>query len=103
MRRPIRVSGSSETKTYGKSAAVRAHEKQQTLPRRSFFGKDTTERLHIFNVLQTRFSPTEALFSGKLSYTDIVRGRCLAGVDSISKGLPEFVSIDEEPNHEIVH
>src|SRR5438270_5236285 len=69
-----RVSGSSETKTYGKSAAVRAHEKQQTLPRRSFFGKDTTERLHIFNVLQTRFSPTEALFSGKLSYTDIARG-----------------------------
>src|SRR6266567_3165491 len=69
-----RVSGSSETKTYGKSAAVRAHEKQQTLPRRSFFGKDTTEILHIFNVLQTRFSPTEALFSGKLSYTDIARG-----------------------------
>jgi hypothetical protein len=29
--------------------------------------------------------------------------RCLTGVDSISKGLPEFVSIDEEPNHEIVH
>src|SRR5205823_5407147 len=74
MRRPIRVSGSSETKTYDKSAAVRAHEKQQTLPRRSFFGKDTTERLHIFNVLQTRFSPTEALFSGKLSYTDIANG-----------------------------
>ncbi len=71
---PLWVSGSSETKTYGKSAAVRAHEKQQTLPRRSFFGKDTTERLHIFNVLQTRFSPTEALFSGKLSYTDIARG-----------------------------
>src|SRR5439155_26381522 len=53
---------------------VKAHEKQQILPRRSFFGKDTTERLHIFNVLQTRFSPTEALFSGKLSYTDIARG-----------------------------
>ena len=30
-------------------------------------------------------------------------GRCLTGVDSISKELPEFVSIDEEPNHEIVH
>src|SRR6266571_8426598 len=29
--------------------------------------------------------------------------RCLTGVDSISKGLPEFVSIDEEPDHEIVH
>ena len=43
MRRPIRVSGSSETKTYGKSAAVRAHEKQQTLPRRSIFGKDIAD------------------------------------------------------------
>src|SRR5205085_11939027 len=31
------------------------------------------------------------------------RRRCLTGVDSISKRLPEFVSIDEEPNHEIVH
>ena len=30
-------------------------------------------------------------------------GRCLTGVDPSSKGLPEFVSIDEEPNHEIVH
>ena len=29
--------------------------------------------------------------------------RCLTGVDSSSKGLPEFVLIDEEPNHEIVH
>jgi len=29
--------------------------------------------------------------------------RCLTGVDSISKGLPEFVSIDEESKHEIVH
>ena len=33
----------------------------------------------------------------------LVGGRCLTGVDSISKGLPEFVSIDEEPNDEIVH
>src|SRR6266851_10387022 len=31
------------------------------------------------------------------------RRRCLTGVDSSSKRLPEFVSIDEEPNHEIVH
>ena len=29
--------------------------------------------------------------------------RCLTGVDSRSKGLSEFVSIDEESNHEIVH
>jgi hypothetical protein len=31
------------------------------------------------------------------------RWRCLTGVDSNSNGLSEFVSIDEEPNHEIVH
>ena len=30
-------------------------------------------------------------------------GRCLTGVDSDSNGLSEFVSIDEEPYHEIVH
>ena len=30
-------------------------------------------------------------------------GRCLTGVDTISKGLSEFVAIDEEANHEIVH
>ena len=29
-------------------------------------------------------------------------GRCLTGVDSRSKGLSEFVAIDEESNHEIV-
>jgi hypothetical protein len=31
------------------------------------------------------------------------RWRCLTGVDSNSNGLSEFVSIDAEPNHEIVH
>ena len=29
--------------------------------------------------------------------------RCLTGVDSRSKGSSEFVSIDEQSNHEIVH
>ena len=29
--------------------------------------------------------------------------RCVKGVDSRSKGAPEFVAIDEESNHEIVH
>jgi len=28
--------------------------------------------------------------------------RCAKGVDSRSKGTPEFVAIDEQPNHEIV-
>ena len=31
------------------------------------------------------------------------KGRCLTGVDSRSKELSKFVSIDEESNHEIVH
>ena len=30
-------------------------------------------------------------------------GRCLTGVDTRSQGLSEFVTIDEESNHEIVH
>src|SRR5262245_58503114 len=30
-------------------------------------------------------------------------GRCLTGVDTRSQGLSEFVSIDKESNHEIVH
>ena len=29
--------------------------------------------------------------------------RCVKGVDSRSKGTPEFVAIDEQPNHEIMH
>ena len=64
--RGIRVSGSSETKTYGKGATRREHEELPTLPRKSFFGKDTDERPRIFNVLQVLFSPTEVVFSGKL-------------------------------------
>jgi hypothetical protein len=46
-----RVSGSSEAKTYGKGVALREHEKQPTLPRRSFFGKDMNERSRVFNAL----------------------------------------------------
>jgi hypothetical protein len=50
---------------------AREHEKQSTLPRRSFFGKDTDERSRVFKELQVLFSPIGALFSGKLSYTSI--------------------------------
>src|SRR6266571_6193644 len=32
-----------------------------------------------------------------------LHGRCLTGVDSRSKGAPEFVAIDEQPYDEIVH
>jgi hypothetical protein len=38
-----RVSGSSETKPYGKGVAPREYEEQPTLPRRSIFGKDSDE------------------------------------------------------------
>jgi len=41
---PLWVSGSTETKTYGKSATVREYEEQQTLPSRGLFGKDADER-----------------------------------------------------------
>jgi hypothetical protein len=37
---------------------------------------------------------------GKVRYEE---GRCLTGVDSRAKGWSEFVAIDEEANHEIVH
>jgi hypothetical protein len=70
---PRRVSGSTETKTYGKGATRREHEEKHTLPRRSIFGKDSDERSCVFNMLQVLVSPTEALFSGKLSCTAIAR------------------------------
>src|SRR5262245_50267637 len=79
----MRVSGSSETKTYGKSVVMRAHKERPTLPRRSFFGKDNAERSHIVNVLQALFSPTEALVSGKLSCTAIARG-CRVSLEEAS-------------------
>jgi hypothetical protein len=72
-----RVSGSSETKTYGKSVTARKHEEELTLPRRSIFGKDTDKTPRVFNGLQVLVCPTEALFSGKLSCTAIA-GRCRA-------------------------
>jgi hypothetical protein len=65
-RAPRRVSGSSETKTYGKGVVLREHEEQHTLPRRSIFGKDLDKRSRIFKGLQVLFSPPEVLFSGKL-------------------------------------
>jgi len=43
-----RVSGSVETKTYGKDAVGRERKEKQTLPRRSLFGKDAEERLCLF-------------------------------------------------------
>jgi hypothetical protein len=71
----FQVSGSIETKTYGKDARVRECEEKRTLPRRSFFGKDTDERSRVFKGLQVLFSPIDALFSGKLSYTSITGRR----------------------------
>ena len=68
---PDWVSGSIETKTYGKSTLVREHEEQPTRPRRSLFGKDSDERARIFNALHMLFSSPEGLFSGKLSGTAI--------------------------------
>jgi hypothetical protein len=68
-----RVSGSSETKTYGKGATRREHEELPTLPRRPFFGKDGDERSRVFNALHVLVSPAYALFSGKMSYTAIAR------------------------------
>jgi hypothetical protein len=66
-----RVSGSSETKTYGKGATRREHEELPTLPRKSIFGKDVDERARVSSVLHVLFSPIEGLFSGKLSGTAI--------------------------------
>jgi hypothetical protein len=65
------VSGSSETKTYGKDVVLREHRELHTLPRRSIFGKDVDERARVFNALHVLFSPAEGLFSGKLSCTPI--------------------------------
>jgi hypothetical protein len=73
------VSGSIETKTYGKTVALRAHEEQHTLPRRSIFGKDIDARSRVFNALQVLVSPTEALFSGKWACPTIT-GRCRASL-----------------------
>jgi hypothetical protein len=45
------VSGSSETKTYGKGGRMREHEELPTLPRRSIFGKDLDKRSRLFKGL----------------------------------------------------
>ena len=62
---PPRVSGSTETKTYGKGTTGREPKKNQTLPRRSIFGKDADKRFRFFNGLRTLLSPIELPFSGK--------------------------------------
>ena len=66
--RTDRVSGSIETKTYGKSTTAREHEEEPTLPRRNLFGKGTTEISRIFKEVHVQCAPIEALFSGQLSY-----------------------------------
>src|SRR6266853_1940960 len=68
----IWVSGRSETKTYGKSTAVREREESKTLPRKSFFGKDHDKRSRVLNVLQVLSFSNEGLFSGKLPSTALV-------------------------------
>jgi hypothetical protein len=74
---PEWVSGSSETKTYGKGVAMREHKELHTFPKRYFFGKDSDERSRVFNALHGLVSHADALFSGKLSYTAITQ-RCRA-------------------------
>jgi hypothetical protein len=68
---PCRVSGSTETTTYGESATVGEHEEQHTLPRTGVFGKDVDERQRLFKSLRAMSSPVEILFSGKLPYMTI--------------------------------
>ena len=69
------VSGSNETKTYGKDATRREHQENPTLPRKSFFGKDTEERFCLFKDLRTLHAPIEPPFSGKLSSMTITSWR----------------------------
>jgi hypothetical protein len=67
-----RVSSSTETETYGKGVMGQQGNEQQTFPRRSFFGKDKSERSCLFKGLQTLFSPLKAIFSGRLRDTTIL-------------------------------
>ena len=89
--RPIRVSGSSETKTYGKDVVLREHRERHTLPRRSLFGKDVV-RARVFNALHVLFSPTEGLFSGKLSASYRGRWSITPGAGFIGKNTSLQVS-----------
>ena len=68
------VSGSSETKIYGKGVVLRAHEEQHTLPRRSLFGK-VRVRDDVFTMGYGLFALPSSPFSGKLQYTTIPGGR----------------------------
>lgn len=66
-----RVSGSTETKTYGKGATGREREEKQTFPKIGLFGKDVDERARLCKDVRTIFSAMERPFSGKLRYTSI--------------------------------
>ncbi len=80
------VRGRSETKTYGKGVTIREHKERQTLPRKSFFGKDIDERSRAFNALQALSSPTDMLLSGKLLCTAI--GSCTCTLRINTTGSP---------------
>jgi hypothetical protein len=71
----LRVSGSSRTKTYGKSAMEKEREKKRTLSRRPLFGKAAEERLCLFKDLRPLRAPLEPLFSGKWSSMTIISWR----------------------------
>ena len=76
-----RVSGSSETTTYGRGIAMREHQELHTLPSRSFFGKDTNERSCVFKGLQILFSPHRGTLFGQ-----VVVHSCHGTVESITVG-----------------
>jgi hypothetical protein len=61
----MRVSGSNETKTYGKSAMEKERERKRTLSSRPLCGKAAEERLCLFKDLRPLRAPLEPLFSGK--------------------------------------
>ena len=41
--------------------------------------------------------------SPSMMYANSSEGGCFRGVDFLSDGAPEFVAIDEESNHQIMH
>ena len=88
------VSGSSETKTYGKGVTLREREEQPTLPRRSIFGKDIDERAHIIQcVARAVLSPRGAIFGKVVGYS--YRGTMvsiMAGAGFIGKNASLQVS-----------
>jgi hypothetical protein len=89
------VSGRTETETYGKSATVRDHEAQPTLPRKGLFGRVLDERWRLFNDLCIPFSPIEIRFSGKLPYTTLNMRAERLTVGSISFGKDTCLQVSE--------